>query len=142
MTNLFTAWTWVIGATGVVTTYIAGDASHLLSALLTIMMIDILSGILRAIKEKNLKSHIMAMGILKKGSIILAIFFAAKLDMLLNNNSPTFVTMMIWLGIGNESLSILENLDKLGVRLPNKIREVVESMTSDEDKKYENKGGD
>lgn len=65
----------------------------------------------------------MHLGILKKAGILLSIIFASLLDMLVNDGMPVFRTLMVWLSIGNEGLSIVENLAYLGVNMPVSIKE-------------------
>jgi len=113
--------TWIVGGIGTAYAFVTGHTDQAFQILLAIMVVDILTGILKGAHQKRLKSAIMSLGILKKGAILLSIAFASLLDMLVNGGDPVFVTMMTWLSIGNEGLSISENLASVGVKLPGPI---------------------
>ncbi|MED4619578.1 phage holin family protein, partial [Priestia megaterium] len=55
--------------------------------------------------------------------MLIAILFATLLDVLINDGMPVFRTLMFWLAIGNEGLSIIENLSSLGVYVPAQIKD-------------------
>lgn len=109
---------WVVAGIGSVYAFVTGNFESATVILFAIMIVDILSGILKGLKKRNLKSAIMSIGLMKKGGILLAILFAGLLDALINDGMPVFVTMMTWLSIGNESLSVMENISALGVQFP------------------------
>lgn len=109
---------WIVGGIGSIYAFVTGSFDTATVTLFAIMLMDLATGILKGLKKKNLKSAIMSVGILKKGAIILAIVFSGLLDALVNNGMPVFVTMMTWLTIGNETLSVIENFSALGVHFP------------------------
>lgn len=110
---------WVVGGIGSLYAFATGNFETTTLVLFAIMGIDIASGILKGLKKKNLKSAIMSIGLMKKGGIILAILLAGLLDEVVNGGQPVFITMMTWLTIGNETLSVVENISALGVQFPN-----------------------
>jgi len=123
--------TWAVGILGSVYSFVTGHIDQSISILLWTMIIDIISGIMKGFDQRRLKSAIMSLGIIKKGAILLSIVFASLLDAFLNDNQPVFRTMMIWLAIGNESLSIVENLTALGVGIPKALTERLAQITQD-----------
>lgn len=134
--------TWLIAGVGTSFVFINGHVNQTLQILLAIMAVDLVSGIMRGLQKKELKSSIMSLGIIKKGAILLSILFAYLLDLLLND-APVFVTLMTWLAIGNEGLSIVENLTAMGVKIPRVIsdsllqikKHVTNNQTEKESKK-------
>jgi toxin secretion/phage lysis holin len=116
-------YTWVIGLVGSASAFVSGHTDDATKILLALMVMDIVTGVLKGIKQKRLKSAIMHLGIIKKAGIVIAIIFASLLDVLVNEGMPVFRTLMVWLSIGNEGLSIIENLTALGVGIPAQIRE-------------------
>lgn len=86
-----------------------------------LMGIDVLTGIINAFLKKNFSSSKMRSGLGKKigeGVIIVLgelLFYAARLPKQIMNGVIVYICFM-------EFMSILENLDKLGVRLPAKIK--------------------
>ncbi|KAB7662868.1 holin family protein [Bacillus sp. B1-b2] len=133
---------WLIAGVGTSYAFITGHFDQTLQILLAIMAVDLVSGIMRGLQKKELKSSIMSLGIIKKGAILLSILFAYLLDLLLND-APVFVTLMTWLAIGNEGLSIVENLTAMGVKIPRVIsdsllqikKHVTNNQTEKESKK-------
>ena len=125
-----------VGVVGSMYGYFTGDDSVMFQALGIVMMLDILLGLMRAIKNNNLRSYIMTWGILKKASIILSVVFAFSLDIIVNSGVPVFTTMMTWLAIGNESLSIIENLNDLGIPIPSLILDKIKDIADVESVKY------
>jgi toxin secretion/phage lysis holin len=122
---------WVIGLSGSIYSFITGNTERAFQILLLFMVVDIVSGVLKGIQKRKLKSAIMNLGIMKKAGIILAVIFAMLLDNLINNGNVVFATMMTWLAIGNESLSILENLIALGVKIPKAITSKINAIVSE-----------
>lgn len=114
-----------------------GEETVTFKVLLAVMALDIVSGLLKATHQKRLKSFIMSWGIVKKGALILSILLFLLLDLVINNGTPVFGMMMTWVTIGNESLSIIENLEAMGVKIPLAISRVLLDMANTEDKDHE-----
>lgn len=112
---------WIIGGIGAMYAFVTGNFDVATQVLVGIMFLDVLTGLMKGVQNKNLKSAIMSIGIMKKGGILLSIVFAGMLDTLLSAGSPVFVPMMTWLAIGNEGLSFVENLKAIGVKMPDAI---------------------
>lgn len=122
---------WVFGLIATFSTYLSGHIDEAIKILLAVMVLDIITGLLKGAKAKRLKSSIMQMGIFKKAGILLAIIFASLLDELINDGQPVFRTLMVWLAIGNEGLSTVENLATLGVYMPKQIKERLAQIVQD-----------
>lgn len=98
--------------------FVTGHTSESFQILLLMIIIDIISGLMKGAQNRRLKSAIMSMGIMKKGAILLSIAFGYILDRAFNGGQPVFSIMMTWVAIGNEGLSIIENLEAMGVKMP------------------------
>ncbi|MFG3611449.1 phage holin family protein [Rummeliibacillus stabekisii] len=122
---------WVAGALGSIWQFVEGNYHNTVFILVALMCIDILSGILKGAKNKRLRSAIMGMGLLKKGAILLSISFAFLLDILVNDSMPVFTTMMTWVAIANEGLSIVENFTALGVSIPKVITDKLATISDE-----------
>lgn len=114
---------WVFSLIATFTAIVSGYITESISIMIALMGLDIATGILKGFKYHRLKSAIMHMGLLKKAGSILAIVFAILLDNLLNDSQPVFQTLMVWLVICHEGLSIKENLTALGVHIPTQMVE-------------------
>ena len=121
--------TWVVAGVGSLYAFVTGHTDLAFQILLAFMSIDIASGLLKGAYQKRLKSEIMSLGIVKKGGIILSIVFAYLLDMLINDGQPVFVTMMTWVAIGNEGLSITENFSSMGIGVPQVVTDRLGQFT-------------
>ena len=120
--------TWFKGAVAVgstILTYIFGGWDISLIVLAGFLVIDFITGWLYAIKNKTLSSNIGFKGLAKKLVIILILILAVLLDRLINDSVWIFRTLVSYFYIANEGLSILENSAKLGVPIPEKIKDVL-----------------
>lgn len=108
-------------ATGVV--YILGGWDVSLTLLVVFLILDYVSGILKAIINKELSSAIGFQGIAKKVYVIVLIGVGYGLDRLLGNDMLIFRTIVCYFYIANEGISILENACILGVPVPTQLKE-------------------
>lgn len=99
-------------------TTLLGGWDMALEILLIVIVLDYLTGTMSAFKTKTVSSSEGYMGIVKKASIFVIIILAAQLDRMTNNNTSLFRNCTAFFFIANDSLSILENVGELGVRLP------------------------
>lgn len=104
---------------------ISGVYLLLLYALVAFMLIDYLTGVMLAIVEKNLSSSIGFRGIFKKVMIFLMVAIGHTIDAYLIKNGEAIRTAVIFFYISNEGISILENSAKLGLPIPDKLREIL-----------------
>src|SRR5699024_1578102 len=101
--------------------YIFGGVKYL-HLLLLLMALDIITGITKAIKERNLWSRKSLFGYARKLLVLIVIIVANVVDQVLNlEGALTFATVLFY--IANEGLSIVENMAKLGVLVPAKLAE-------------------
>ena len=101
----------------------SGDM-NLITILFILMIIDIITGIGKAVKNKNLWSRKSLLGFARKIFIFLIITVANLLDLFMNLNGA-LVLATVTFYILNEVLSITENAGQLGVPLPDKLIEVI-----------------
>ena len=105
-------------------TFIYSGDMNLITILFILMIIDIVTGIGKAVKNKNLWSRKSLLGFARKILVFLIITVANLLDLLMNMNG-TLVLATVTFYILNEVLSITENAGQLGVPLPDKLLEVI-----------------
>lgn len=116
-------------------TYLLGGFDSLFISLLIVISIDYITGVLKAIYQKNLNSSVGIKGILKKIGYILIVILATVVDRIINENSMAIRTLVIYFIISNEGISILENWGAIGLPLPQKLKQVLEKLR---DKSEEN----
>jgi toxin secretion/phage lysis holin len=112
--------------------FLIGGWQLLLTILVVFMVIDIATGIIKALIQRKLNSKIGYIGFLKKAAIMLVIILANWLDMLTISDVPVFKTIAIYFYIGMEGLSILENLNHIGVPIPKAIIKYIDQLAKEE----------
>ncbi|SIQ93955.1 phage holin family protein [Paenibacillus macquariensis] len=115
---------WGIAFLGSAGTYLLGGWSELISFFLLAILIDYVTGLAASIKEGNgLSSKVGFWGIAKKGLMILVVILAHRLDVLMGTD--VIMIGSIYFYLANELISVTENYGRLGLPLPNKIKEII-----------------
>ena len=105
-------------------TFVYSGDMNLITILFILMIIDIITGISKAVKNKNLWSRKSLLGFARKILVFLIITVANLLDLFMNLNGA-LVLATVTFYILNEVLSITEHAGQLGVPLPDKLLEVI-----------------
>lgn len=113
--------------------FIIGGCDTLFKTLLTFVIIDYVTGILRAIYTKKLSSNIGAKGIIKKVGYIFIVILAALLDKILNSTG-NIRNIVIYMFIANEGISILENWTSMGIKIPKVLKDKFNNINKNIDK--------
>jgi toxin secretion/phage lysis holin len=104
-----------------------GIWNETLTFLLVLMAIDYFTGVAASIKEgSGLNSNIGFWGLLKKGLILLVIIITHRLDVLMG--SDIVMGGAIFFYLANELLSITENYGRLGLPLPERLKQMVQVL--------------
>jgi toxin secretion/phage lysis holin len=136
-----TIWIWTQTAfAGVVGVgWYLGGADGFLYALIALVVVDYITGILRAIVEKQPSSRIGARGIAKKEAIFLVVGIEHLADAyLLGGNGAALRTAVVFFYIANEGISMLENVTAIGLPVPDKLKDVLAQLHG----KSDGTGGD
>lgn len=123
----------VVATTGIGFTYIFGGWDTCLIVLVLLMFIDYATGLIAAIIQQKLNSHIGFNGILRKSTILFVLIVAVLLDRLINQSTWVFRTVVAYFYIGNEGISILENCGKCGLPLPKRLMKALEQLKKKEE---------
>ena len=113
-------------------TFIYSGDFNLITILLLLMLIDVITGLVKAIKSHNLWSRKSLFGYARKILVFLIITVANLLDLMMNLNG-TLVLATVTFYILNEVLSITENSAQLGLPLPQKLLDVIQ-VVQEQDK--------
>ncbi|MED2125442.1 phage holin family protein [Bacillus thuringiensis] len=116
--------------------YFFGGWDAVLQILVTLAVVDYISGMLAAGYNGQLKSKVGFKGIAKKVVLFLLVGVAAQLDAAIGSNSA-IREATIFFFMGNELLSILENAGRMGIKLPDILTNAVEILGG---KSKQNKG--
>ncbi|WP_336774217.1 phage holin family protein [Paenibacillus sp. MMO-58] len=120
----------------VVTTITAalGGWDVALQALLFAMAFDYVTGLLAAIKDKRVDSDAMLWGGVRKIVVLGVIALTVKFDVLFGYQEPVLRTIAFYFYLGREGLSIVENLGKLNILVPQAIKDRLNQLKGDGDK--------
>lgn len=122
------------GAVAIIATSVTamlGGWDVALKLLVTLMVIDYVTGFLAALKHKRLNSDVMFWGGIRKGVVFGVIIIAVLADEMLNNSNPVLRTLVIYYYIAREGLSVTENSALIGVPLPDKLVQVLAQLQGD-----------
>lgn len=111
-----------------------GGMDGIMYALLAFITIDYITGVAVAIKQKKLSSEVGFWGLVRKVCIIALVGVAHFVDVYVMHTGDIFRTAIALYYIGNEGVSLLENMGNLGVPLSKKLKDVLEQLKSNNDK--------
>ncbi len=111
----------IISVTATTFVWLVGGVDVALQCLLVAIVIDYVSGIIKAYNTKTLSSNIGFRGILKKVGILLIVMLAVLVDRVTIDNGG-IRTLVIYYFVANEGLSILENLAQAGLPIPKSLK--------------------
>lgn len=117
----------IIAAVCTTLVYLLGGVDVALSCLLIAIVLDYVSGLIKAFVIKNLSSKTGIKGIIKKVSILLIVMLAVLVDRV-TGETGAIRTLVIYYFVANEGLSILENLGQAGVPIPQSIKKALKVM--------------
>lgn len=109
------------------------DPRDLLAYLLLFMGFDILTGLFASARERRIASSVAWKGIARKAGTVSAVFFLMALEPLVKEqlNRDLGIAWLVTMGfVGVEVLSVIENLSRSGVTLPNVVRDTFAQIAS------------
>jgi toxin secretion/phage lysis holin len=115
------------GAGGVLGWFIGGVDGFLFT-LIAFVIVDYITGVLRAVVEKRLSSKVGAKGIVKKIGIFLVVGIAHLIDANLLGGENALRTAAIFFYISNEGISFFENAAAIGLPVPEKLKDVLAQL--------------
>lgn len=108
--------------------YFLGGLDGMMIALLVFMVIDYVTGVLCAIASKQLSSATGFKGICKKVLILMLVGVAHIVDLHVIGNGGAIRGAVVCFYLSNEGLSLLENSARLGLPIPEKLKEVLAQL--------------
>ena len=124
----------VVVSVGTGLTWFFGSWDTALAVLVCFMVLDYVTGLLRAYVNKEVSSDVGLKGIARKAVIFVVLIVAVLLDRLLNTGNWVFRTLICYFYIANESISLLENCAGLGLPIPEKLKEALAQLKEGEKK--------
>lgn len=131
-------WNWIRGAIatlGGVLGWLLGGVDGFLYTLIAFSVLDYITGVIAAGVEKKLDSNVGFKGIARKIAIFIVVALGHLVDREILGDSAVLRTAAIFFYLSNEGLSILENIARIGLPVPEKLREVLAQLK--ENKKHD-----
>lgn len=112
-----------------------GEIDGIFKALIICMMLDYITGLTKAFINKTLSSRMCFNGILKKILIICIVSVVHVLETSILNTDGFCRTTVIYFYLGNECLSIVENVGEMGVPIPTWLNKSITTLKEKGEKK-------
>src|SRR5690606_14925969 len=103
-----------------------------LQILVAVVTIDYITGLGAAFVGKRLDSRVGSKGIVKKVGFFVLVALAHLLDKGTGMDAPVLQTAVIWYLIGNEGISITENLAEIGVPIPKNLLDTLARLKKED----------
>lgn len=117
----------VIAFLGTTFIYLFGGIDVAMNCLLIAIVIDYISGLIKAYECKVLSSKIGFRGILKKVGVLLVVMLAVLIDRVAGDTGA-IRTLVIYYFVANEGLSIVENLAEAGIPVPKSLKKALKAL--------------
>ena len=114
--------------------YFLGGWDIALQTLIIVIVLDYITGLLKAIANKKINSTVGLKGIIKKVGYLVIVAVAVLLDRIAGNTGA-IRTLVIYFFVANEGISILENWGGMGLPLPQKLIDTLEQLKNDNNPK-------
>ncbi len=124
MDKIFNWTSTVIGIVGGFFAAIFGQWDSILWALLVIMVLDYLTGVIKAVYTKNISSEVGFKGLLKKITVLIIVALSNVLQQITGDN-VAIREIVIMFYIANEGISVLENVAVIYPRMPKAIKDIL-----------------
>ncbi|GAB2547053.1 phage holin family protein [Gracilibacillus alcaliphilus] len=108
--------------------WLLGGIDGFLYTLIVFVILDYITGIMVGIIQRELSSEIGTKGIFKKILIFILVAIANIIDSRLIGDSSVIRTAVIFFYLSNEGISILENAARIGLPIPQKLKNVLAQL--------------
>ena len=110
-----------------------GGYDGIFITLIAFISLDYITGISSAMVQKNLSSRKGAVGLVKKFGILCIIAVTTLIEKNILQTTALRNAVILYY-VSNEGISILENLCKIGIPVPEKLKSTLENTKEDESK--------
>lgn len=118
----------ILAAIGAYIGYFLGGWDGFLYALVVFVIADYISGVFVAVMEKKVSSDVGFKGSAKKVLIFILVGIAYVIDSEIIKEGNAIRTATIFFYLSNEGISILENTAKIGLPVPDKLKNILEQL--------------
>lgn len=119
---------WFIASAAAAAAYLYGGWDQSMTLLLFFVAADYITGFIAGAIEGKLNSDVGYKGIFKKVLIFTVVAVAHQIDVFSANESEMIMTATVAFYVWNELLSIIENIGRTGLPLPDILIRAVEVL--------------
>ena len=123
--------TMLLSIFGGIVVRLLGGLDQLLDVFLFLIIVDFITGWIKAIATKELSSRIGMLGIAKKVTMLFVVAVAVRVEKVVGNNLPIREMVLIFY-IANEGLSFFENISTF-IPMPKKLKELFIQLKNKDD---------
>ena len=123
--------TMLLSIFGGIVVRLLGGLDQLLDVFLFLIIVDFITGWIKAIATKELSSRIGMLGIAKKVTMLFVVAVAVRVEKVVGNNLPIREMVLIFY-IANEGLSFFENIATF-IPMPKKLKELFIQLKNKDD---------
>ena len=123
--------TMLLSIFGGIVVRLLGGLDQLLDVFLFLIIVDFITGWIKAIATKELSSRIGMLGIAKKVTMLFVVAVAVRVEKVVGNNLPIREMILIFY-IANEGLSFFENIATF-IPMPKKLKELFIQLKNKDD---------
>ncbi|RXF36466.1 holin [Enterococcus faecalis] len=123
--------TMLLSIFGWIVVRLLGGLDQLLDVFLFLIIVDFITGWIKAIATKELSSRIGMLGIAKKVTMLFVVAVAVRVEKVVGNNLPIREMVLIFY-IANEGLSFFENIATF-IPMPKKLKELFIQLKNKDD---------
>ena len=107
---------------------LTGGYHPLMGMMITMQIIDVITGAVRGIYFKELSSRKFNQGIIKKGVSWLIVIVAHIIDVILFDGHNSLLLVVLLAYIANDGLSIVENAAEMDILVPDIVKKHLKSV--------------
>lgn len=135
MDKIFNGISVIIGIVGGVAAMLFGTWDKLLSTLVILMVLDYVTGVIKAIYAKRLSSEIGFKGLLKKITVLIIVALANVIEVFTGGGTAIREIVIVFY-IANEGISILENAAVLLPKMPDGLKNILLQLRGDDSENH------
>ena len=121
--------------------YFLGGFDGLLITLVLFVTLDYITGVMCAISDHKLSSEVGFRGICRKVLIFMLVGVAHIVDLHVVGTGTALRSAVVCFYLSNEGLSLLENSARLGLPIPDKLKDILAQLHNRSDKDNTATGG-
>lgn len=131
MDKIFNSASVITGIAGGIIAAVFGAWDKLLSTLIILMVLDYVTGIIKAVYAKRLSSEIGFKGLLKKITILIIVALGNVIETF-TGGGTAIREIVIMFYIANEGISILENAAVILPNMPEGLKKILLQLRGEE----------